>query len=173
MTISIFKSKWKYYKVWIAFTGTLKKTKKDCWIDYKKERSHYQAPAKLTPKIISETYDAIKKFLDDYYEPHKWEWWSWVIISTSDKAEYSFHSRCKILILNKEWMTEYDSNNHVNYSPRRRICLAFFDDVKCKDPDTERFCVDAQPNELFEKWNKDNPQWEQVQTEDIPEEIPF
>ena len=178
MTISIFKSKWKFYKVWLSFTGTLKKTKKDCWLEYKQERSHYQAPAKLTPKIISETYDAIKKFLDDYYEPHKEEWWSWVIVSTSDKAEYSFHSRCKILVLDSNWMAEYDSNNHVNYSPRRRICLAFFDDVKCKDPDTERFCVDAQPNELFEKWTHTSwdevlSQWEQVQTEELSEDIPF
>lgn len=155
MTISIFKSKWKYYKVWIAFTGTLKKTKKDCWIDYKRERSHYQAPAKLTPKIISETYDAIKKFLDDYYEPMKDQWYYRVIRSTSDKAEYTFHARCVIDIKDKDWETIYSSNNHMNYWPRRRLCLAFFDDVKCYNQYDEQYCVDVISNEMFNKWDTD------------------
>lgn len=133
MSINLFKTDWKIYTQWLLFTWTLKKTKKDCREAYKKNWNHYDEPAKLTPKVISETYDKIKEFLDVYYEPHKEEWWKRKIITTADTAEYSTSAKCKIVIYTKDSLAQFDSTDHMQFSQRRRLCFAFFDDIKPDD----------------------------------------
>ena len=153
MSITLFKTWWKVYKAWIVLTWELKKTKKNCWIDYKKERTHYNEPAKITPKIISETYDGIKSFLQNYFEPCDFEDrtdWTWIIVTSSDYAEYTLHSRCYIKVYDKDWEFRYDSRDYMWYSQRKRICLAFFDNIEPRD-DYKKFIIDIDDSWYFKK----------------------
>ena len=142
-----------FYTSSIAFKWILKKTKKDCWETYKQNWWNYTIPAKITPKIISETYDEIKKFLSMYYEKYpildeQWndisedrEWWTYKIVSSADMADYTFESRCFIRVFDKEWNCKYDSRDYMWYNQRRRMCLAFFDDIEPFSEEDAKWCV--------------------------------
>lgn len=180
MSISLFKSQWKIYKSWLRLTGTLKKTKKDCWLDYKRERNHYVEPAKITPKVISEAYDEIKEFLQKYFEPCDYEDRTdrtWSIYTSSDYAEYTLHSRCHIVIRDKEENLKYDSRDYMQYNTRRRLSLAFFDNIKPYDEYDERYIVDLKNTEHFRDVLREDrpfvPEWNDDETVDIEEAIPF
>ena len=184
MSITLFKSQWKIYKSWLRLTGTLKKTKKDCWLDYKRERNHYVEPAKITPKVISETYDEIKDFLQIYFEPCDYEdrsKWKWYIYTSSDYAEYTLHSRCHIVIRNEEENLKYDSRDYMSYNTRRRLSLAFFDNIAPYDEYDWKFIVDLKNTEYFRDVLKENrplvseEEWTNDIDEvgDIEEAIPF
>lgn len=174
MSITLFKSQWKIYKAWLRLTGTLKKTKKDCWLDYKRERNNYAEPAKITPKVISETYDEVKSFLQKYFEPCDYEDrtdWKWYIYTTTDYAEYTLHSRCHIVIRDKDENLRYDSRDFMQYSTRRRLCLAFFDNITPYEKYDENYIVDLKSTEYFRDVFKEKKSEGERWTPQ--EEIPF
>lgn len=174
MAERIYRSYWYYCRPWALFTGTLKKTKKQCREEYRKNRAHYSEPAKITPKIISETYDALKKFID-YYTTWDKEWhYKMSIKVSSDPADYTDHWRCLVVFTDSDWYN-FTSYDELRYSKRRRICLAFFDNVEPID-------CEANKDLVFEIWNTDcyldvNQYMKDRQTENKSEsnefEIPF
>lgn len=166
MAINLFKTNWKIYKSWCVFTWELKKTKKECREAYKKDWCHQTRPAKITPKVIAETYDGIKQFLKDCFEPtetNNREGWYWVIITSSDMADYTMHARCYIRVYNNRDETQYDSRDYMWYNQRRRLCLAFFDNIIPKDESSKLNYIDAVDSDMYYK--------EQEVTHEQPQEI--
>lgn len=171
MATNIFKSKWKFYTAGIALTGKLKKTKKDCWIEYREWWKHYSSPAKITPKVISETYDDVVEFLKNYLEPtaeNPREWYTRELLTTTDYADYTFHSKCYIVIRTPDWLPYADSRDYMPYDTRRRLCLAFFDDVKLKNEEDAAKIVDVTDFSQFKDWNNPNNVSEWVEDVILP-----
>ena len=173
MAINLFKTNWKIYKSWCVFTWELKKTKKECREAYKKDWCHQTRPAKITPKVIAETYDGVKKFLKDCFEPtevNSRTWWFWDIVVTSEMADYTLHARCYIRVFDNRNEIQYDSRDYMWYNPRRRLCLAFFDNIVPNDDFSKWNYIDAVDSDMYYK--ESETVHEQV-PEEVGEELPF
>lgn len=180
MSINLFKSNWKIYRGWLRFYWTLRKTKKECREAYKKDWCYYTRPAKLTPKIISETYDQIKKFIDDHLtetEDNDRNWWKFIIETSPESAEYTLQSRCCVKIIDNAWNIQFDSRDFMWYNQRRRLCLAFFDNIEPMEEYDKDNYIDAVDSDMYLDVLKEQEQGQvQIQSwdTDLPvEEIPF
>lgn len=137
MSQRIFKSVHWYYTYWTYWTWTLKKTKKACWEEMKQNYQYlwYRSPAQDTPKIIVETYNSLKSFLDTYLtENRKIE-----LFVTNEMSEDFYSAVLEIRIRDTAWNTIASSSNYMNYRLRRRLTMEFFDDIKWIDPNYDKF----------------------------------